>query len=191
MAKLFDAIINGTAYPDALLTAVVRRVKTDTDDEKNSYIKMNNVRMGLIKACINRSARLKGKQEEIKMSLDLENRDPAYLCGRLFCKLEDIQRRASNDTLNRTIKDAYFSSAATRPAVVFPKLLSLSQHHLAKLEDKTAYFMDREVTEILGMMGSVFPSHLTLKEQGVFMLGYYQQKNQRFEKKAAAKAADE
>lgn len=191
MAKLFDAIINGTAYPDALLTAVVRRVKTDTDDEKNSYIKMNNVRMGLIKACINRSARLKGKQEEIKMSLDLENRDPAYLCGRLFCKLEDIQRRASNDTLNRTIKDAYFSSAATRPAVVFPKLLSLSQHHLAKLDDKTAYFMDREVTEIIGMMGSVFPSHLTLKEQGVFMLGYYQQKNQRFEKKAAAKAADE
>lgn len=191
MAKLFDAIINGTAYPDALLTAVVRRVKTDTDDEKNSYIKMNNVRMGLIKACINRSARLKGKQEEIKMSLDLGNRDPAYLCGRLFCKLEDIQRRASNDTLNRTIKDAYFSSAATRPAVVFPKLLSLSQHHLAKLDDKTAYFMDREVTEIIGMMGSVFPSHLTLKEQGVFMLGYYQQKNQRFEKKAAAKAADE
>lgn len=191
MAKLFDAIINGTAYPDALLAAVVRRVKTDTDDEKNSYIKMNNVRMGLIKACINRSARLKGKQEEIKMSLDLENRDPAYLCGRLFCKLEDIQRRASNDTLNRTIKDAYFSSAATRPAVVFPKLLSLSQHHLAKLDDKTAFFMDKEVTEIIGMMGSVFPSHLTLKEQGVFMLGYYQQKNQRFEKKAAANAADE
>lgn len=191
MAKLFDAIINGTAYPDALLAAVVRRVKTDSDDEKNSYIKMNNVRMGLIKACINRSARLKGKQEEIKMSLDLENRDPAYLCGRLFCKLEDIQRRASNDTLNRTIKDAYFSSAATRPAVVFPRLLSLSQHHLAKLEDKTAYFMDKEVTEIIGMMGSVFPSHLTLKEQGVFMLGYYQQKNQRFEKKAAANAADE
>lgn len=191
MAKLFDAIINGTAYPDALLAAVVRRVKTDSDDEKNSYIKMNNVRMGLIKACINRSARLKGKQEEIKMSLDLENKDPAYLCGRLFCKLEDIQRRASNDTLNRTIKDAYFSSAATRPAVVFPKLLSLSQHHLAKLDDKTAFFMDREVTEIIGMMGSVFPSHLTLKEQGVFMLGYYQQKNQRFEKKAAANAADE
>lgn len=185
MAKLFDAIINGTSYPDALLATALRRVKTSPDD------KMNNVRMGLIKACINRSARLKGKQEEIKMSLDLENKDPAYLCGRLFCKLEDIQRRASNDTLNRTIKDAYFSSAATRPAVVFPKLLSLSQHHLAKLDDKTAFFMDREVTEIIGMMGSVFPSHLTLKEQGVFMLGYYQQKNQRFEKKAAANAADE
>lgn len=185
MAKLFDAIINGTPYPDALLATALRRVKTSPDD------KMNNVRMGLIKACINRSARLKGKQEEIKMSLDLENRDPAYLCGRLFCKLEDIQRRASKVKLNRTIRDSYFSAAATRPASVFSRLLSLSQHHLAKLEDKTAYSMDKEVTEIIGMMGSVFPPRLSLKEQGVFMLGYYQQKNQRFEKKAAADAADE
>lgn len=185
MAKLFDAIINGTAYPDALLATALRRVKTSPDD------KMNNVRMGLIKACINRSARLKGKQEEIKMSLDLENRDPAYLCGRLFCKLEDIQRRASKDKLNRTIRDSYFSAAATRPASVFSRLLSLSQHHLAKLEDKTAYSMDKEVTEIIGMMESAFPPRLSLKEQGVFMLGYYQQKNQRFEKKAAANAADE
>ncbi len=190
MAKLFDAIINGTVYPDALLAAVVRRVKTDSDEENNGFIKMNNVRMGLIKACINRSARQKGKQEEIKMSLDLENRDPAYLCGRLFCRLEDIQRRASGDTLNRTIKDSYFSSAATRPAVVFPRLLSLSQHHLAKIDDKTSRFMDKEVTEIIGMMGSEFPAHLTLKEQGVFMLGYYQQKNERFEKKTAADAAE-
>lgn len=185
MAKLFDAIINGTPYPDALLATALRRVKTSPDD------KMNNVRMGLIKACINRSARLKGKQEEIKMSLDLENRDPAYLCGRLFCKLEDIQRRASKDKLNRTIRDSYFSAAATRPASVFSRLLSLSQHHLAKLDDKTAYRMDKEVTEIIGMMESAFPPRLSLKEQGVFMLGYYQQKNQRFEKKAAANAADE
>lgn len=185
MAKLFDAIINGTPYPDALLATALRRVKTSPDD------KMNNVRMGLIKACINRSARLKGKQEEIKMSLDLENRDPAYLCGRLFCKLEDIQRCASKDKLNRTIRDSYFSAAATRPASVFSRLLSLSQHHLAKLDKKTAFFMDKEVTEIIGMMESAFPPRLSLKEQGVFMLGYYQQKNQRFEKKAAADAADE
>lgn len=185
MAKLFDAIINGTPYPDALLATALRRVKTSPDD------KMNNVRMGLIKACINRSARLKGKQEEIKMSLDLENRDPAYLCGRLFCKLEDIQRCASKDKLNRTIRDSYFSAAATRPASVFSRLLSLSQHHLAKLDKKTAYRMDKEVTEIIGMMESAFPPRLSLKEQGVFMLGYYQQKNQRFEKKAAADAADE
>lgn len=190
MAKLFDAIINGTAYPDALLGTVIRRVKTDSDEEtgdgkKNSSIKMNSVRMGLIKACINRNSRLKGKKEEIKMTIDTENKNPAYLCGRLFCKLEDIQCRASGDVrLNRTIKDSYFSLAATRPAVVFPKLLLLSQHHLAKLDSKTSYFMDKDVAQIMGMLGGEFPSSLSLKDQGIFILGYYQQKNAKFDSKA-------
>lgn len=191
MAKLFDAIINGTPYPESLLATVVRRVKTDSDEENNKYIQMNNIRMGLIKACINRSARFNGKKEEIKMSLDTENKNPAYLCGRLFCKLEEIQTKALGEGINRTIKDAYFASASTRPAVVFPRLIALSQHHLAKLEDKSAFYLNRDVTEIMGMLGSEFPSNLSLKEQGVFMLGYYQQRNKRFENKAAANAAEE
>lgn len=191
MAKLFDAIINGTPYPESLLATVVRRVKTDSDEENNKYIQMNNIRMGLIKACINRSARFNGKKEEIKMSLDTENKNPAYLCGRLFCKLEEIQTKALGEGINRTIKDAYFASASTRPAVVFPRLIALSQHHLAKLEDKRAFYLNRDVTEIMGMLGSEFPSNLSLKDQGVFMLGYYQQRNKRFENKAAATAAEE
>lgn len=125
------------------------------------------------------------------MSLDTENKNPAYLCGRLFCKLEEIQTKALGEGINRTIKDAYFASASTRPAVVFPRLIALSQHHLAKLEDKRAFYLNRDVTEIMGMLGSEFPSNLSLKEQGVFMLGYYQQRNKRFEKKAAATAAEE
>lgn len=124
------------------------------------------------------------------MSLDTENKNPAYLCGRLFCKLEEIQTKALGEGINRTIKDAYFASASTRPAVVFPRLIALSQHHLAKLEDKRAFYLNRDVTEIMGMLGSEFPSNLSLKEQGVFMLGYYQQRNKRFENKAAATAAE-
>ena len=74
---------------------------------------------------------------------------------------------------------------------MFPRLIALSQHHLAKLEDKSAFYLNRDVTEIMGMLGSEFPSNLSLKEQGVFMLGYYQQRNKRFENKAAATAAEE
>lgn len=190
-AKLLEAVINGTAYPDGLLAALVRRVKTDSDEENNNFIKMNDVRMGMIKACINRADRLRGKEEEIKMSLNPENCEPAYVCGRLFFALEDIQRRALGDKLNRTIKDAYFASAATRPAVVFPRLLSLSQHHLAKLEDNEKFFRDRDVTKLIDMLGDEFPPVLSLREQGIFMLGYYQQRNQRFEKKTNAAEADE
>lgn len=183
MAKLLEAVINGTAYPEELLATLVRRGKTDSDSENNSYIKMNDVRMGLIKACINRGDRIKGKEEEIKMGLNTQNRDPAYVCGRLFCLLEDTQRRALGENLNRTIKDTYFTAAAVNPAVVFPRLLALYQHHLAKLNDKEAFFRDKDVAELMDMLGQEFPSTLALKEQGIFMLGYYQQRNRRFEKK--------
>lgn len=183
MAKLFDAIINGTPYPNDLLATVVRRVKTDSDEERNQYIQMNNIRMGLIKACINRSARLSGNKEEIKMSLDTENKNPAYLCGRLFCKLEEIQTKALGEGLNRTIKDSYFSSASTRPAVVFPRLIALAQHHLAKLDDGPAFYLNKDITELMGMLGAEFPANLSLREQGIFMLGYYQQRNRKYENK--------
>lgn len=191
MAKLFDAIINGLSYPDSLLETVIRRVKTDSDEENKSYIQMNDVRMGLIKACINRSARISGNKEEIKMSLDTNNKNPAYLCGRLFCKLEEIQTKALGEGINRTIKDAYFASASTRPAVVFPRLIALSQHHLAKLDDGLSFYFNRDVTEIMGMLGSEFPANLSLKEQGIFMLGYYQQRNKKFENKTVAETTEE
>ena len=38
------------------------------------------------------------------MSLDLENKNQAYLCGRLFAVLEKIQQDSSKATINTTIK---------------------------------------------------------------------------------------
>lgn len=174
MIKILEAAINGTYYPDYLLDSIVRRVKTDSDDEKNHFIKMNDTRMGIIKACINRKYRLQGKGEPIKMALDKENQNPAYLCGRLFSVLEDIQLKAANYNLNRTIKDAYFSTASSNPATVFPKLIAMSQHHMAKLGDPV--YLTNEIIEITEKMGNSFPANLSLTDQGIFMLGYYQQK---------------
>lgn len=180
ITKLMDAIIYGHKYPDYLLSTVVRRIRTDQDNENNSYIKMNPVRMGIIKGYINRNNRIKGQEEEIKMALDESNLNPAYICGRLFAVLEGIQRKASGYNLNRTIKDAYFASASARPAVVFPKLLTLAQHHLSKL-DYPGY-EDDNIKQLIALLGSEFPNVLSLKEQGIFMLGYYQQKNDTDEK---------
>jgi CRISPR-associated protein Csd1 len=172
--KLLNAVMNGYRYPGFLMQTVVHRIQVDNDAEDNSYIKMNDTRMGILKACINRDDRLSGKEEEIKMALDKENKNAAYLCGRLFAVLENIQQKASGYDLNRTIKDAYFTSASTRPATVFPRLLTLAQHHMAKLENDR--YADENIREIVDQMGSEFPVILSLKEQGIFMLGYYQQK---------------
>ena len=175
LSALFFALLNGTNYPASLLDTIIRRVRTDQDEEKNAFIKINDTRVSIIKACLNRKARLMNKKEEIKMALDLSNTNQAYLCGRLFAVLEYIQQRASGGNLNRTIKDAYFSSACARPATVFPKLIKLSQHHLANL-DATIFF-DKLLGSIMGSLNGEFPQTLSLDDQGKFIIGYYQQNN--------------
>ena len=180
MAKMMGSMINGYHYPSFLLATLVRRVKTDSDEENNAYIKMNDVRVGVIKGCINRALRLNGRKETITMALNLQNTDPAYLCGRLFAVLEGIQLKAANYSLNRTIRDAYFASACARPATVFPKIMKLTQYHLSKFDNPR--YAQREIQSIIDGLESNFPATLSLAQQGTFIIGYYQQKNDQDEK---------
>lgn len=162
--KLFEAAIYGTNYPYSLLETMIRRVKTD------KFI--NATRAGVIKAYLTRNE----KKEEWKVSLDRRNNNQAYLCGRLFAVLENIQNQAvGGGKLNSTIKDKYFASAAAKPASIFPTLIKLSQHHMKKLNDGSQIFHAKLVGEIMNMLENEFPKTLPLMEQGKFMIGYYQQ----------------
>lgn len=181
--KLFEAVIYDRKYPEELLATTVHRVKTDTD------LKVNEIRAGIIKACINR----KSQKEEIGVALDKENISPAYLCGRLFAVLERLQQDVSGGSLNRTIKNAYFASAASKPAMVFPKLISLAQNHLDKLKRmrqdpankiRGEVFYSRLIGEIIDHLEGEFPKLLDLSDQGRFIVGYYQQYQYFFVKEA-------
>lgn len=172
------AALKGTNYPSALLASVVRRVKTDSDEDKKHYIKLNSTRAGIIKACINRKLRNSGQKEEITMAWDENNRNPAYICGGLFAVYEKIQREAAGVDLNRTIKDTYFASACSRPSVIFPKLAQLSQNHLRKLEDGRVIYFNKLIGGLIDGLDGRFPQTLDLDSQGRFIIGYYQM-NQR------------
>lgn len=174
MAKIFESVIYGTNYPQFLLATVIRRVKTDTEYE------ISRVRAGIIKACINRRTRISKKKEEFKMALDKENKNQAYLCGRLFAILEKLQQNASGGSLNRTIKDAYFSSASSKPATIFPKLLKLAQNHMKK--SSYSGFYHGLILEVTDDLKGEFPETLSLIEQGKFIIGYYQQQQAFFVK---------
>ncbi len=174
-SDIFQAILNGTNYPYTLLETVVRRVCTDSDTDSNNKIKINEVRAGLIKAFINRKARINGDKEEITMTLNPENTNPAYLCGRLFAVLEKIQLEAADVKLNRTIKDAYFSSASSRPALIMPRLIDLSNYHLRKLKEGRAIYFSKLINEIMGKIKDSLPTNLSIMEKGEFQLGYFQQ----------------
>jgi CRISPR-associated protein Csd1 len=99
----------------------------------------------------------------------------AYNCGRLFALLEKVQTDSAGGELNSTIKDHYFSSASTTPALVFPQLFRLSQHHLAKLETGQKIYYDRRLGEVMGLIDQ-FPRQLALEDQGKFVIGYFHQR---------------
>lgn len=110
------------------------------------------------------------------MALNEQSTNPAYVLGRLFAVLEKAQQDAIGN-VNASIKDRYFTSACASPASVFPVLLRLSQHHIAKAE--YGYANDRRIQDILGLLdvdSNPIPARLTLDEQGVFVLGYYHQR---------------
>ena len=170
MSSIILAALNNTKYPDSMMSTVIRRIKTDSDDEKNHYIKLNDTRVGIIKACLNR----KYKKEEITMSWNEENKNPAYLCGGLFAIYEKIQQDSSGGNLNRTIKDSYFASACSRPSSVFPKLSKLAQNHMRKLGEGTEIYYNKMIGNITDNLDGEFPSTLSLDDQGRFIVGYYQ-----------------
>lgn len=114
------------------------------------------------------------------MGLNRDHPKPAYQLGRLFAALERNQKSALGD-INATIKDRFFGAASATPGAVFPRLLRLGQHHIAKLEDGKVR-AEKQMEEIIGRIES-FPGYLDLVAQGLFALGYYHQRQDFFTKR--------
>lgn len=173
------AILSGAPYPAALYDAVLIRIRADMDDSKKRIYKINYVRAAVVKACLTRKYRNHPQhpfQEVLGMSLNEQSTLPAYVLGRLFAVLEKVQQEAIG-SMNASIKDRYFTSACATPRLVFPVLLRLSQHHIAKAEYGRS--SDRRIQDLLNLLdieNNPFPAHLSLDEQGLFILGYYQQR---------------
>lgn len=192
--SVFRAILDDSPYPAALYNAIINRIRVDQDDTKKHIKKINYIRAAIIKACLIRKYRNQPEnpiQEVHVMSLNEQSVIPSYVLGRLFAVLESAQVEAAKpQKLNSTIKDRFFGTACASPASVFPVLLRLSQHHISKTDK---YGNDRRIEKILNLLDvekNPIPSHLTLDEQGVFMLGYYHQRADFYVSKAEKNSAE-
>ena len=171
---IMRSILTNTVYPIPLYSAIMSRVKVEGS--------INYVRAGFIKAYLLRLSRAglsNVKQDMITMSLNEENSNVPYRLGRLFAVLEKAQND-TNKEMKSTINSKYFSSASSTPAVVFPVLLKLAQHHIAKSE--WGFRSSQLIEQILAGVDE-FPAYLNLEDQGMFMLGYYHQRKAFFTKK--------
>ena len=176
---IMQAILKGTPYPQQLLTAVIGRIRADQN--------INYMRAAIIKAVLVRKKRILNQGLEVPMTLDKDNKNTAYLLGRLFAVLEKAQQDAIPGA-NTTIKDRFYGSASATPRTVFPQLLRLAQHHIAKAE--FGGVRDRQIEEILCDVRE-FPAHLGLDQQGFFAIGYYQQRQDIYKKSGSKQLENE
>ncbi|MHB9293139.1 putative CRISPR-associated protein Csd1 [Hollandina sp. SP2] len=180
------SILDGTPYPATLLQAVLRRIKSDTE------YRVKPVRAALIKAYLNRRLRACNHYDEkevLPVALDTNQPSIGYQLGRVFAVLEKIQEEA-NTGINATIRDRYYSAACGSPVTVFPTLMRLTNHHLAKIENRGRVTnFERLMGEIMGHLAE-FPVHLALFEQGKFAVGYYHQRQDLFTSKKEESNAD-
>ncbi len=130
-------------------------------------------RMGLLKAYHNR------KGEYIMTpALDPNHPNKAYHCGRLMCLLALVQEKALGNDINAGVVQRYYGAASSTPALVLGRLTRLSQHHIAKISRDTkglGIWLNMQLAEVWNALGKDLPSTLTLEEQSLFALGYYQQ----------------
>ncbi len=173
------AIISGLRYPQALLSAVIRRIRADQTSSAGQML--SHSRAAIVKACL-----IRNYQMEVTVALNTDHPDPAYHMGRLFAALEKTQEDALPG-INKTIKDAYYSTASTTPASVFPRVIRLHQHHIEKLDRGRHINRERLVQSIISQI-TAFPAHLPLERQGLFHLGYYHQRQDFFTKRESTVA---
>ncbi|MBK1703056.1 type I-C CRISPR-associated protein Cas8c/Csd1 [Halochromatium glycolicum] len=184
--QIAHAILSDLPYPISLLNAAIQCCRTAARkrprDEKVTY-----PRAAAIKAWLCREYRRTGKpispnDREPQPMLDPQNANPAYRLGRLFAVLERIQEQSSRG-INATIRDRFYGAASGTPGTVFPTLLRLKNHHVAKLGKGRAVQMERLVGEIMEGLDE-FPPHMLMSDQGRFAIGYYHQRQALFAKRS-------
>lgn len=196
---LVRAALTGGSAPTRLLSAALARSRaeiglTNSDDPhiRRDHAQREHARACLVRLILTRSPQLKGAFAVPGPTLDPNNLDPAYLCGRLFAEYESLQRTALGTEINATITDRMYGKAMTNPMLVYPTLDRLAKAHLRKLrtsgKEPAAAAIDRKVTEVTASIGPL-PPILDVPGQARWMLGYYQQRAANIKTALAHKSA--
>ena len=174
------AALRGDPLPESILNGCLGRLKAEGAEgctrQRLSLVKMFLVRKGVT----------------VTESLNRDERHPAYLYGRLLQVFDEIQQAALGE-VNAGVVDKFYTTFSSAPALIFSRLYANAQNHLRKLRnEKPGAFvnLDRKLTEVSALLPAENPKGLlSLRDQGLFALGFYHQRAETNHERAARKAA--
>jgi CRISPR-associated protein Csd1 len=170
VAKMWQVAIKGQRIPNWALARALMRARIDFINGEAP----RHARMGLLKAYHVRNQRLDRKEITMTAYLNEDHSSTAYQCGRLLAILAAVQKRALPG-VDAGVVQRYYTAASTTPALVLGRLTSTSQHHLNKLDGGLAHWFEDQIASVWSRIKDSIPTTLSLEEQSLFALGYYQQ----------------
>lgn len=183
VAALWRCALERQPIPYQIMAQTLQRVRIDLIRGETP----RHARFGLLKAFCNRNERTPTMNPELK---EHENH-PAYLCGRILAILARIQHAALGD-VGAGVVQRYYAAASSTPALVLGRLVRTAQTgHLPKIAQKgLQWWFENQLAEVWAKLEQAPPPVLTLEEQTLFAMGYYQQIAKRLER-ASDKANEE
>lgn len=165
LQQLWRAAVTGSPLPGASLAQALSRARIGIiSDQPPSH-----ARMGLIKAFHVRKG-----DKHMQAYVNPEHPNPAYHCGRLLAVLARLQRAALGD-VGAGVVQRYYTAASQTPGLVLGRLAANAKNHLNKLEGGLSHWYESQIADVLSRVKDEVPRTLTLEQQSLFALGYYQQ----------------
>lgn len=174
MRDLFARALRGVPLPPSVLHHVLNRIAADG-------------RIDAPRAALVRLALCEPREEEPRVSpgLDENNDDTAYLYGRIFAHLEQIQYKAHDGDVNTTFGDRFRANAIGNPTSAVMAGQKRVGAWLGKLRRKpdsaskaAANSLRTTLDELENKLDSAEPltGYLPPQRQALFVMGYHHQR---------------
>jgi CRISPR-associated protein Csd1 len=176
--QLWRAAVTGGLLPRAVLAQAIARARIDfikadgggNARERALRIAQRQTRMALLKAYLIRNQ----GDTNMRPLVNPEHPHPAYHCGRALALFARLQHAALGD-VGAGVVQRFYIAASQAPGLILGRLASNAKNHLAKLSVGRAWWYENQLAGIMSSIGDAVPRTLTLEEQSLFALGYYQQ----------------
>jgi CRISPR-associated protein Csd1 len=185
---LWQAAVRGSRIPGHLAAQALSRFRIDVIQDRPT----SHAQVGLLKAfCIRQSKWRISNMTKASTELNESTDDPAYVAGRILAMLGQIQKKA-NPGVNVSVVERYYAAASTSPALILGRLIRMTLiAHLPKIKpEKLQRWFDNQLASLIAILKTSPKATLTMEEQTLFALGYYQQRAHRFEKEKPDESAE-
>ena len=163
--SLWQAALFQLRIPDSIAAMTLRRAQLEIIQGDT----LQTRRLALLKAFLIR----KGIPMTEQVNDDLK--DPAYLCGRIMALLAQVQYAALGD-VGAGVVQRYYAAASATPALVLGRLIrTANTGHIPKIQPGLRDEYQQELAALWSQLRHVPPTTLSLTEQTLFAMGYYQQ----------------